>query len=1238
MSILLKKITSAVSAATIAFVAVAPSITNAASGFAPYAEALAKAKIITTQSNEAGYRLADSAMRQEVAAMMIALNKADTSAATCTGKFSDVSATKPNSWVCKVVETALAKGLIAANATFRPEANITRAEALAMILKGQGVEIATGAAASFNDTPIAWQKDVANTALSKKIISANASFRPNASVTRGELFVMAANAAGLEIASASDDLNLDDLFGDDTATGTTSTGTTDTPVVVKAGDLNVALAASTPAATTIPANVSGIIVAKFDLTAGSNDISVNSIKLKRVGLGNTDTLSALALSTADGRISKSKNENSSDDTVDFALSSALVVKAGSTITVNVLASVPAIATNAGGDEFAIQLLSVGSSAANVNMGSVVGNTMKVGWVDAAGLTVADDGTTATVKVGETNKEVYKFKITNGSNDEDMTLSSITLKETGTVDDMIEIANWKLYMDGTEVATTAKSSDKYVTFNLATAATLKASKIVKFVVKADIIGGAGKNVLLSLDSTLDVTAQGTKYGYWVGVTDSSDGAAVSIDAWELVLGAIDATNATIKEDKNDVILGKIKVTSNAGKNLELQKFKVTVTNSYNDDNYGWDGITRTPDTYLENVELYDETNGVVYDLTRTAVDTNSDYYADADLNIALPSTGSVTFAIRADTKNLSGNSLITFASSRFTPAVSLAAPNVGFYVVETEDDTAVTDITPSSMSFKVLEGSTATATTSLIPLSASKTAVIGSVDVEALTFEVKADDSSTLKMTEAKVSGTPGTDTLDNTRVTELKLYKDSISEANLLDRVSGSQISTEVATFDGFNVEIAKNNTQKFIVTMSIADDNTMANDVLKLALLDLSLDDEDNDDVDANLDADSDITTSAVAAGYTSARAVTISGVGTLTATVDNTDSSTSNDKTVLANATSDFVASWEMVATNEAVKVKDLTLTADETGESTAFESAVSTVILYANDKTTEIARKSVTSNVTTFSDVNYVVAEGSSNIYAKVITRKIGRDEAGLLAANGYELELTVTDADGNASSKAVDVSAIDAIADAAVAPSNTFLVAPTRISNVAFVSSYGSETVTSKLTNGQNTVAILAVTTDSATNTDGTNGSTLKSVLRQLNFTLTSDATVADNSTVVTRVNGPGTDDDYATTHVGAAAATVTTDLTTVTSVNNEVDNGSVAYYAIKVTVSGLTDATAKYVQVELGNLDDGTTVTYSSNDSWLTDTADTTYLVGGDDAAEITAATFSALNLSFDKLTATKVSQ
>jgi hypothetical protein len=209
------------------------------------------------------------------------------------------------------------------------------------------------------------------------------------------------------------------------------------------------------------------------------------------------------------------------------------------------------------------------------MSTVVGNTMKVATIDAAWITVSDDGTSATVKVGETDKEVYRFKIANDSNDEDMTLQSVTLKETWTADDMIDLGNWKLYMDWNLVASTEKSLDKYVTFNLSWA-TLKASKTPKFVVKADILGWASKNVQLSLDSTLDVTAMGTKFGYWIGVVDASTWAPVNIDAWELVLGAVDAPYTTIKENKKDLILGKVKITSNAWKNLELQKFRVNVT--------------------------------------------------------------------------------------------------------------------------------------------------------------------------------------------------------------------------------------------------------------------------------------------------------------------------------------------------------------------------------------------------------------------------------------------------------------------------------------------------------------------------------------------------------------------------------------------------------------------------------------------------------------------------------------
>ncbi|MFK5282844.1 hypothetical protein ACI3PL_25085, partial [Lacticaseibacillus paracasei] len=80
-------------------------------------------------------------------------------------------------------------------------------------------------------------------------------------------------------------------------------------------------------------------------------------------------------------------------------------------------------------------------------------------------------------------------------------------------------------------------DKYVTFNLDDVATLKSGKTHKFVVKADVVGGSGKNVQLSLDNPLDVMATGTKFGFGAAVTDDSDGAAVSVEAGELVLSAV-----------------------------------------------------------------------------------------------------------------------------------------------------------------------------------------------------------------------------------------------------------------------------------------------------------------------------------------------------------------------------------------------------------------------------------------------------------------------------------------------------------------------------------------------------------------------------------------------------------------------------------------------------------------------------------------------------------------------------
>jgi hypothetical protein len=189
MSNLFNKVTSAISVAAILATTVGSSIVAAADGKLPYAEALATAGFIQSQSNEAGYRLSDTATRQEVAgtALKAFLGTGATlpESYTCKNYFSDVSSTKPASWSCRAVELAADNNIVTkANATFRPTANITRAEALAMVLKGAKIAIPTATSSSFNDVKEAWQVNVTEAALSKKIISANASFNPGASVTR----------------------------------------------------------------------------------------------------------------------------------------------------------------------------------------------------------------------------------------------------------------------------------------------------------------------------------------------------------------------------------------------------------------------------------------------------------------------------------------------------------------------------------------------------------------------------------------------------------------------------------------------------------------------------------------------------------------------------------------------------------------------------------------------------------------------------------------------------------------------------------------------------------------------------------------------------------------------------------------------------------------------------------------------------------------------------------------------
>ena len=151
------------------------------------ANALAADGIIVTQGDAAGYALDQNVLRQEIAAVARGVAGLEKTT-TCNNVFADVSSTTPNNWACYSIEALYNSNLIASNPTFRPEANISKAEAVGMMVKA-----AYGSEYTYDSTlSTSWQEQVVAFAVEKGILSSFTNY--DASATRGFVFEVGANA------------------------------------------------------------------------------------------------------------------------------------------------------------------------------------------------------------------------------------------------------------------------------------------------------------------------------------------------------------------------------------------------------------------------------------------------------------------------------------------------------------------------------------------------------------------------------------------------------------------------------------------------------------------------------------------------------------------------------------------------------------------------------------------------------------------------------------------------------------------------------------------------------------------------------------------------------------------------------------------------------------------------------------------------------------------------------------
>ena len=934
------------------------------------------------------------------------------------------------------------------------------------------------------------------------------------------------------------------------------------------GELTVTISDNTPDSALVPGGVENAHVATFKLTAGSKDVNVTSVRFTRGGITAREALESIALFSQDGqRVSRARSFNTSDNqaTVNL-LGGGLNIPAGRSVELVVIGKIgDAGIAGVPNSQFFLEVNSSADVVSNSSAVTVRGarsNAMTVGSVNAVELQLSAGASSPRVSVGERGAKVYEFRMENrANNNTDVIFYGITLEAEGTFDEKKDLMNYQLYLDGKLVASTKEAVNGYVSFLVSDkeGVTIPRSRRVRAEVKADIMSGAGETIAFTVDEYLDVLAADASFGTGAVITGDISGNATDIEAGELTLVAVDTQNDEFTENTRDYVLGTIRVTSNSGENIELQQLAVQIQKPAG-------GNYANVSQVLENVEAV--TPFGTYSLNRQGGAATTETYRDNRVDIMLPAGQSFDIVIRADI-------LDNLPLLNSTDSLRMSLPTINgvkgvsfFYAEEINDRTAVTDITPSTLTFNELRGSSAELEARAITQS-NRSVVVGSKNIAALHFELEAGRTEDIRVNDLTVAFPSGGGLTQgsNANISALRLYRGSVSAENLLSTKSGSRLSGGQVVFDNLNTIIEADKTVQFIVEIDLVDDQSLAGVQLRARLVDVDAQDEDNDDVNTNgLDV-------------VSTRLITLQAAGTLNATADNTDPVSNRAKLVLAGETSDFVASFELNAQDEAFTIRDLNVIAG--GGALSLENSVATMILFANDRVTEVSRRSVTGNTVEFRNLNYTVQQGSENLYVKVITHEFGKNKPGAESSfNGlgnnpsdYSLQLQITDVRSASTGRSITP-------PATTTPSNGFAVSAVKLNGLSFVDSYNGLSVGNQLVAGENRVAILKVDNAAHNNTDA-NDVRLRTLLNQLNFTLSENTTLV--SANIERLDRNV--DGKVSCTLNAPFVECGDDNNS--SVDFELTQGETAYYGLNIVVSLSAPAGDEFLRASLENFRDAT---------------------------------------------------
>jgi len=438
---------------------------------------------------------------------------------------------------------------------------------------------------------------------------------------------------------------------------------TGTPVVTPvSGAYTVSVATDTPAPATFPAGASQVAFTKLNFTAGATDLVVTGLKVTRGGFSSDNDISNVYL--MDGSSVLASNLGLANGKAMFQMTNGLfTVKAGTTKTVTVAADIVETGTATHSFSFGI------ASASDITANAAVAGTYPIGgYALTAGtvsnpalatLTINRLATGGTVDAGQTAFLAGQLTLQSGNSA--VSVRSIKLTETGTINAASDLANIKLMNGGVQVGNTIPSlnSDGTVVFDLSNnPLQITSGNTVNLTVYADVIGGVYRNFKFTVQRAYDVVATDMTYNVGASIKTTTGGdtfnganfpvqsSVVAINAGTLIINKNSTSPSNyIATGANNQVLAMFDVKGD-GEAVRLTDIAYQLSYSAAAESAVWDNLKLVDDQGVQIGTILRSTTATTTTTTKVTV---------TNLNYIIPANTTRTLSIKADVKG-AGSSL------------------------------------------------------------------------------------------------------------------------------------------------------------------------------------------------------------------------------------------------------------------------------------------------------------------------------------------------------------------------------------------------------------------------------------------------------------------------------------------------------------------------------------------------------------------------------------------------------